>query len=230
MSPAEPCFAVASCGGRGPVLALWGLRQFAPQLSVALARPDGFPFRGMGLAFNHNGKLVAVACADGLVRLYDTHGLSLIASWDAHPGAAARAVAFGHAQASVFSVGSDGVLAEWSIHSTRRVLRSVSVAEFCGPAAPRPSGDGHTPAAPRTELAMEASGAAALLSSATPFAGLVDLRGWGIPGDGRAAAGRVAPLRGAMEAVASVDWHPQAAACVTGSEDGVVRLHDLEMR
>jgi WD40 repeat protein len=38
------------------------------------------------LAFNHNGKMLAAAGADGMVRLYDLNARTQIMGWPAHPG------------------------------------------------------------------------------------------------------------------------------------------------
>lgn len=181
-------------------------------------------------------------------------------SWPAHPGASAHSVQFGPDQTSVFSAGSDGRLVEWSLHSLRSVVRSVSVAvrgpeatlplpgggtpaprratshgsprpacfrqEFCSAALQRPGAppEGADPW-PRLELALEASGKGALLSSGTRNAALVDLRGWTVGSPG----GVVMPLGGHSADVTSVDWHPQAPVCLTGSRDGTCRTTRLAL-
>lgn len=130
-SPADATFAMSTSAPYGQVtssgssqIAIWALRTFQPAQTVSL----GSGCCVNGLAFNHNGKMLAAASRDGFVRLYDANDLAEIMAWQAHPSSSAHSVQFGPDQTSVFSAGSDGRLVEWSLHSLRTVVRSVSVA------------------------------------------------------------------------------------------------------
>jgi hypothetical protein len=216
-SPADASFAVASSAGG---VALWSLRAFAPQHALPL--PPGAAVAA--LAYNHNGRLLAAGCADGCVRLYDVGGArAQIMAWRAHaPHASPTALQFGPDQTSVFSLGSDGALVEWSLHAEGAALRRIDAAAFCGPhadAEPPAASAGEAPppaARQRHELALQPAGRWALLSSSCGAAAAVDLRA--------AASGVVRALRGHAAAVTCVDWHPSSPAlCLTGSADASVR-------
>lgn len=76
-SPADATFAVStfrppSFGQPGGQVAIWALRTFQPQHAVLL--DPGCAVNGV--AFNHNGKMLAAACRDGHVRLYDSNDLT----------------------------------------------------------------------------------------------------------------------------------------------------------
>lgn len=74
-SPADTTFAVSSSrafGQPGGQVAVWQLRTFQPA-HAALLDPGCC---ANGFAFNHNGKMLAAACRDGHVRLYDSNDLA----------------------------------------------------------------------------------------------------------------------------------------------------------
>ena len=185
------------------------------------------------LAFNHNGKMLAAACADGEIRLFDVNAGRLVAKWRAHPkGHAATSVAFGNDNERVFGVGTDGVVAEWSLRRLRGLLSTVDVRETCGVDT-------------RTRLALDPSGRAVALTSAvangavaapermrndenafsgtneevdgTPTGGLPRRGGFSVSLPGSGAAARC------------VDWHPTKSAVLAGCVDGACMLTTLEM-
>ena len=109
---------------------MWSLKLFKPLHTLPLG-PDAAVAHA--LAFNHNGKMLATAGADGMIRLYDLNAQKQIMGWPAHPGGhAATSLGFSADQNAVFSVGSDGVVAEWSLHKLRSVLHSIDVSRACG--------------------------------------------------------------------------------------------------
>ena len=185
------------------------------------------------LAFNHNGKMLACACADGEIRLFDVNAGRLVAKWRAHPkGHAATSVAFSNDNERVFGVGTDGVVAEWSLRRLRGLLSTVDVRETCGVDT-------------RTRLALDPSGRAVALTSAvangavaapermrndenafsgtneevdgTPTGGLPRRGGFSVSLPGSGAAARC------------VDWHPTKSAVLAGCVDGACMLTTLEM-
>lgn len=230
VSPADASFAVV----QGPALSVYSLRSFQPQFRLPLPERT----RAAAVAYNHNGRMLAAACADGTVRLFDLQGQRpQIAAWAAHEATApATALAFGIDQTSVFSLGSDGMLAEWSLRSQAGPLRSIDVSAFCGPLAglytddDGSSGSGEdTPAAPvasdqrieqRHDLVLQPAGRWALLTGAGSCAAAVDLSH---------PEGKVYALRGHTSRVTCVDWHPTGRdQCLTGGGDSAVRLATLE--
>ena len=138
-SPTEHVFARAAAsrdpwtrtrGGSSPsgvrgALEIWNAKIFAPTSSLPLG-PDAAPVHEV--AFNHNGKMLATAGADGAVRLFDLNAGKQIMSWTAHSkGEAATSLAFSADQNAVFSAGTDSVVTEWSLHRLRSVIHSVDV-------------------------------------------------------------------------------------------------------
>jgi len=145
-SPCGTAFALAAAGGA----ALWSLRSFAPLTQLEGAAGGS---RALALAYNHNGKLLAAACADGAVRLYDSGGgaRAALMSWEAGPAGGCAALQFGADGNSLLSLAADGSLTEWSLLSGRAPLRRTSLLALQPQEAPR-----------RLELALHARGRAAL--------------------------------------------------------------------
>jgi hypothetical protein len=173
------------------------------------------------------------ACADGEIRLFDVNAGRLVAKWRAHPkGHAATSVAFSNDNERVFGVGTDGVVAEWSLRRLRGLLSTVDVRETCGVDT-------------RTRLALDPSGRAVALTSAVAngavaapermrndenaFSGTneeVD----GTPTGGLPRRGGFAvSLPGSGAAARCVDWHPTKSAVLAGCVDGACMLTTLEM-
>jgi WD40 repeat protein len=65
---------------RGGAVRVWSLKVFNPLHVLPTAAAVH------ALAFNHNGKMLAAAGADGMVRLYDLNARTQIMGWPAHPG------------------------------------------------------------------------------------------------------------------------------------------------
>ena len=217
-SPTDASFAVAAGGG----VTLWALRSFSPMHSLPL--PPGSGGAAAALAYNHNGRLLAAGCADGTVRLFDVNSRAQIMAWRANASSAASppitSLQFGPDQTSVFSLGADGILVEWSLHAERS-MRRIDASAFCVGADPAAAA-----ASPqRHEMALQPAGRWALLTSRGGGACAIDLRA---PGEEPSGA-CVRSLLGHSGAVTSVDWHPAApAVCLTGGEDATVRTAALE--
>ena len=185
------------------------------------------------LAFNHNGKMLAAAGADGEIRLFDVNASRLVAKWRAHPkGHAATSVAFSSsatADARVFGVGTDGVVAEWSLRSLRASLGAVDVRDVCGVDT-------------RTRLALDPAGRGVALTSAVANGAVAVLErrdgNRAAANDGDAApskapsgarGGQAVSLPGNGAAARCVDWHPTRSAVLAGCVDGTSMLTTLEM-
>jgi WD40 repeat protein len=67
------------------------------------------------LAYNHNGSMMAAGGSDGMIRIYDMSSCSPIMGWNAHEGEVIS-IQFSYDETSVFSMGSDNKISEWSIH------------------------------------------------------------------------------------------------------------------
>jgi hypothetical protein len=184
------------------------------------------------LAFNHNGKMLAAAGADGEIRLFDVNAARLVAKWRANPkGHAATSVAFSSsaADACVFGVGTDGVVAEWSLRSLRTSLGAVDVRDVCGVDT-------------RTRLALDPAGRGVALTSAVANGAVAVLErrdgNRAAANDGDAApskapssarGGQTVSLPGNGAAARCVDWHPTRSAVLAGCVDGTSMLTTLEM-
>jgi hypothetical protein len=238
-SPTEHVFARAAAtrdpwtrGGSSGVpqrlrgaLEMWNAKIFAPTSTLPLG-PDAAPVHEV--AFNHNGKMLATAGADGAVRLFDLNAGKQIMSWTAHSrGEAATSLAFSADQNAVFSAGTDGVVTEWSLHRLRSVIHSVDVER-----ARADQGRNHvavgddasktkTRMKTRRTVALDPLGRGFALASSAEDASLVLL-------DAEGPGGVVRALPGHAAAVTCVDWHPTASVVCTGSADRTVQLTTLE--
>ena len=224
-------------------LTVWSLKLFRPLRALPLG-PEGAVVHAA--AFNHNGKMLATAGDDGMIRLYDLNAQKQIMGWSAHgAGHAATSLAFSADQNAVFSVGTDGALYEWSLHRLRSVLHSLDVAGVCGvgrsdagemkDAAKDAEGSvGRTggefgvggltgDARPPLRMALDPSGAGLVLSSHTSDAALVCLEPGGT-------GGSVHPISGHSGPVTCVDWHPTKSVALTGSLDCSVQVTRLAVR
>ena len=180
------------------------------------------------VAFNHNGKMLATAGADGAVRLFDLNAGKQIMSWTAHSkGEAATSLAFSADQNAVFSAGTDGVVTEWSLHRLRSVIHSVDVERARADEGRNHDAVGDDASRTRTKtktrrtVALDPLGRGFALASSAEDASLVLL-------DAEGPGGVVRALPGHAAAVTCVDWHPTASVVCTGSADRTVQLTTLE--
>ncbi|EFJ19721.1 hypothetical protein SELMODRAFT_418935 [Selaginella moellendorffii] len=102
---------------------------------------------------------------------------------------------------SIFTMGSDGKVFEWSLHNQGQVLQSYDASKFT-------SADGLK--LPRHEMALASHGNSLLLTSNNLYAPLINF------GRGRPKALKSLEHKGP---VTSVDWHPHLDTYVTGSVD-----------
>eukprot|EP00668_Euglena_longa_P046507 GGOE01062192.1.p1 GENE.GGOE01062192.1~~GGOE01062192.1.p1 ORF type:complete len:666 (-),score=186.98 GGOE01062192.1:331-2328(-) len=75
------------------------------------------------MEFNHNGSCFVTGADDGQVRLFDVKQRAHIMAWQAHPRSV-DCVHWKHDETSVFTVGNDHVVTEWSIHKGGQALQS----------------------------------------------------------------------------------------------------------
>ncbi|BFI23507.1 WD repeat-containing protein 91 [Marchantia polymorpha subsp. ruderalis] len=186
-------------------LTVWNMRTW--KLMNALPLGEDPPVV-TSVCFNHNGKLVAAGATDGMIRLFDMNGCLPITGWPAHDGCAVSCVRFGHDHSSIFSLGSDGKVLEWSLHNQGQILQSHDASMFC-------STDGST--LPRHEMALDSYGKSLLLSSNLRSAPMFKF-------NGTIQAYRTLDHNGG---ITSVDWHPLLPMFLTGSSDHSVRVTSI---
>jgi WD40 repeat protein len=238
-SPTEHVFACAtSSDARDGAITMWNSRRFEPMHALAMG-PRGRSSITRGgaplihaLAFNHNSKLLAAASDDGRVVLFDLNSRKVITTWD-HGGVgrvsvAATGLGFSADQTSVYSVGGDGVVKEWSLRTAgggggggAPPTRVVDASRACGVAG-KDAG-----AAIRIRMAVDPNGAGVALSSRETHAVFVRLDGGG--GGGGGGGGTVHTIPGHRGDVTCVDWHPGKDVVLTGGADNALALSTLAL-
>lgn len=98
---------VASCDSSG-IVNMWDMRK----PTSPMAAGDTGPLSANQVAFNHSGKMLAVASSDGLVKLVEVDSGS-VSSLEGHRDSV-QSVTFDHKGETVISAGSDGRVNIWS--------------------------------------------------------------------------------------------------------------------
>lgn len=75
---------------------------------------------------NHNGNIVLMGGADGMVRMFDRATSNPIMGWPAHDGQVSH-VAFSSGETTIVSTGLDGSVKEWSVHRIGKLMRSFNL-------------------------------------------------------------------------------------------------------
>ncbi|CAI9092342.1 OLC1v1027544C1 [Oldenlandia corymbosa var. corymbosa] len=161
-SPVEPIFVSASASkGQGTniidslgfaSLTVWNMRTWKAMTVLPLGED---PPAITSLCFNHNGKLLAAAAVDGMIHMFDMSSGLQITGWPAHDSAISS-VLFGPDETSIFSLGTDGKVLEWSLQNQGKVIWSRDCSRFCN--FPNPMHH-------RNEMALDANGRKLLLTS-----------------------------------------------------------------
>ncbi|EEF49020.1 conserved hypothetical protein [Ricinus communis] len=213
-SPVEPVFVSAAASRRHgssyldslryASLTVWNMKTWRAITVLPLGED---PPAITSLCFNHNGKILAAAATDGMIHMFDMSAGLQITGWPAHDSAI-NSILFGPDETSIFSLGSDGKIFEWSLQNQGHVLWSRSCSRFCDPETSK-----HC----RHEMAMDANGRRLLVTSAAVRAPIYQVRGYtnGL---------RTLPH---SAAVTTVDWHPTLPIFLTGSADNSVRVSSL---
>ncbi|AQK65127.1 WD repeat-containing protein 91-like protein [Zea mays] len=131
-SPVEPVFVSAAASRRhGSTtfertgfanLTVWHMKTWKPLVVHLLSSSLELTVLPLGedppaitsLCFNHNGKILAASATDGMIHMF---------GWPAHDSPVSS-VLFGPAETSIFSLGSDGKILEWSLHNQGQILWS----------------------------------------------------------------------------------------------------------
>lgn len=159
------------------------------------------------LCFNHNGKILAASAVDGMIHMFDMSAGLQITGWPAHD-LAISSILFGPDETSIFSLGSDGKIIEWSLQNQGQVLWTRNCSRFCDPESSKSC---------RHEMALDVNGRRLLVTSGSVRAPIYQVRG-------HARGMRTLP-HGA--AITTVDWHPTLPIFLTGSADHSVQVTSI---
>ena len=159
------------------------------------------------LCFNHNGKILAASATDGMIHMFDMSAGLQITGWPAHDSPVSS-VLFGPAETSIFSLGSDGKIFEWSLHNQGQIIWSRDCSRFCNPESFNKR---------MHEVALDSNGKRLLATSGLVRAPIYQVQGHE---RGLRTLPHTAPIT-------SVDWHPTRPIYVTGSEDHSVRVTSI---
>ncbi|XP_010671570.2 uncharacterized protein LOC104888331 [Beta vulgaris subsp. vulgaris] len=213
-SPVEPIFvsAAASDGDETTYastmgfasLTVWNMKTWKAMTVLPLGED---PPAITSLCFNHNGKILAAAAVDGMIHMFDMSAGLQITGWPAHDSPISS-IHFGHDETSIFTLGSDGKVFEWSLQKQGQVVWSADCSRFCSPDTTK-----HC----RHEMALDCSGKRLLVTSDSVRSPMYQV--------GSLANGSKTLPHGA--AVTTVDWHPTLPIYLTGSADNSVRVTSI---
>ncbi|XP_010261433.1 PREDICTED: WD repeat-containing protein 91 homolog [Nelumbo nucifera] len=213
-SPVEPIFvSAASSRGRGSryvdkmgfaSLTVWNMKTWKAMTVLPLGKDHPAV---TSLCFNHNGKILAASATDGMIHMFDMSAGLQITGWPAHDSAMSSLL-FGPDETSIFSLGSDGKIFEWSLQNQGQVLWSRDCSRFCNPDSAEIY---------RHEMALDASGRRLLVTSSSVRSPIYQVQG---------RTGNLKTLPHSA-AITTVDWHPTLPIFLTGSADHSVRVTSI---
>ncbi|KAL5567843.1 hypothetical protein UlMin_024418, partial [Ulmus minor] len=214
-SPVEPIFVSAAASRRPGAscidnlgfasLTVWNGRLWFTVLPLGKDPPAI-----TSLCFNHNGKVLAAAAIDGMIHMFGNNrsaGLQ-ITGWPAHDSAISS-ILFGPDETSIFSLGLDGKIFEWSLQNQGQVLWSRNCNRFCDPESSK-----HC----RHEMVLDANGSRLLVTSGSVRAPIYQV------GLDNTNGLKTLPH---TAAITTVDWHPTLPIFLTGSADNSVRVTSI---
>ncbi|VAH04204.1 unnamed protein product [Triticum turgidum subsp. durum] len=213
-SPVDPVFVSAAASRRHgstifdrtgfASLTVWHMKTWKPLTVLPLGED---PPAITSLCFNHNGKILAASATDGMIHMFDMSAGLQITGWPAHDSPVSS-VLFGPAETSIFSLGSDGKIFEWSLHNQGQIIWSRDCSRFCNPESFNKR---------MHEVALDSNGKRLLATSGLVRAPIYQVQGHE---RGLRTLPHTAPIT-------SVDWHPTRSIYVTGSEDHSVRVTSI---
>ncbi|KAL2605737.1 hypothetical protein GLYMA_09G181880v4 [Glycine max] len=164
-SPVEPIFvSAAASGGAGSnyidnlgfaSLTVWNMKTWKAMTVLPLGED---PPAITSLCFNHNGKILAASAIDGMIHMFDMSAGLQITGWPAHDSSISS-ILFGPDETSIFSLGSDGKIFEWSLQNQGQILWSRDSSRFCYPL--------NDSKYCRHEMALDANGRRLLVTSSS---------------------------------------------------------------
>ncbi|XP_052198191.1 uncharacterized protein LOC127805127 isoform X2 [Diospyros lotus] len=213
-SPVEPIFVSAAASRRHGTnyidklgfanLTVWNMKTWKAMTVLPLGED---PPAMTSLCFNHNGKILAAAATDGMIHMFDMSAGLQITGWPAHDSAISS-VLFGPDETSIFSLGIDGKIFEWSLQNQGKVLWSGNCSRFCNL---------ENSLYCRHEMALDANGRRLLVTSGSVRAPIYQVRG-------HTNGMKTLPH---SAAITTVDWHPTLPIFLTGSADHSVRVTSI---
>ncbi|KAJ8752933.1 hypothetical protein K2173_008668 [Erythroxylum novogranatense] len=213
-SPVEPIFVSAAASRRHgssyidtlgyASLTAWNMKTWRPMTVLPLGED---PPAITSICFNHNGKILAASATDGMIHMFDMSAGLQITGWPAHDSPISS-ILFGPDETSIFSLGSDGKIFEWSLQNQGHVLWSRSCRRFF---------DTETSSSNRHEMALDANGRRLLVTSSLVRAPIYQVRG-------HVNGMRTLPH---SSIITTVDWHPTLPIFLTGSADHSVRVTSI---
>ncbi|XP_054789401.1 uncharacterized protein LOC129294952 isoform X5 [Prosopis cineraria] len=213
-SPVEPIFVSAAASGSVgsnnldnlgfASLTVWNMKTWKAMTVLPLGED---PPAITSLCFNHNGKILAASAIDGMIHMFDMSCGLQITGWPAHDSSISS-ILFGPDETSIFSLGSDGKIFEWSLQNQGQILWSRSCNRLRYPGDLKYC---------RHEMALDGSGRRLLVTSGSVRAPIYEVQG------------RQNGWRTLAHAasVTTVDWHPSLPIFLTGSADNSVRVTSL---
>ncbi|XP_073526437.1 WD repeat-containing protein 91 homolog [Phyllobates terribilis] len=213
-SPVEPVFVSAAASGRSgskstetgefASLTVWNMKLWKAMTVLPLGED---PPAITSLCFNHNGKILAASAVDGMIHMFDMSAGLQITGWPAHDSAISS-ILFGPDETSIFSLGSDGKVFEWSLQNQGRVLWQTDCSRFHIPEISKNY---------RHEMALDSDGRRLLVTSDSVRSPMYQVRGYGN-------SLKTLPH---SSAVTTVDWHPTLPIFLTGSADNSIRVTSI---
>ncbi|KAK4259156.1 hypothetical protein QN277_005516 [Acacia crassicarpa] len=213
-SPVEPIFVSAAASGGGvsnnldnlgfASLTVWNMKTWKAMTVLPLGED---PPAITSLCFNHNGKILAASAIDGMIHMFDMSCGLQITGWPAHDSSISS-ILFGPDETSIFSLGSDGKIFEWSLQNQGQILWSRNCSRLRYPGDLKYC---------RHEMALDFSGRRLLVTSGSVRAPIYQVQG-------RRSGWRTLAH---AASVTTVDWHPTLPIFLTGSADNSVRVTSL---
>ncbi|KAK1285380.1 hypothetical protein QJS10_CPB20g00598 [Acorus calamus] len=213
-SPVDPIFVSAAASrGKGSSnierlgfasLTVWNMKTWKAMSVLPLGKD---PPAITSLCFNHNGKILAASAIDGMIHMFDMSASLQITGWPAHDSAVSS-VLFGPDETSIFSLGTDGKIFEWSLQNQGQVLWSRDCSRFC-----RWESIGTS----RHEMALDSNGRRLLVTSDSVRSPIYQVQG-------HMTGFKTLPH---SAAITTVDWHPTLPIFLTGSADHSIRVTSI---
>jgi WD40 repeat protein len=209
----------SDCNG---ALMCWDVKAMKTERSLPL---DPAPTAVNCSAFNHNGNLLVTGGADGMIRLYDMAQWDVLMGWQAHIGEV-YSVQFSCDETTVYSLGEDGKLTQWSLHHIGQRVADLPISPEAANPLRGTSFDEKARVCesipvPRGRLFAFDSEGQHLLTCGSDH-GLVSKIANNTLYSAMTLGGHLAP-------VVAVDWSTamHCGACLTGSLDSTVRVTTL---
>jgi WD40 repeat protein len=80
-------------------------------------------FQFTTVALNHNGSLLLASNSNGFIKIIDMNNREVILEWKGHGGKVTSCF-FSDDETTIFSIGEDGLIAQWGAHTKGKMLKS----------------------------------------------------------------------------------------------------------